>query len=68
MSCEIYPLLDGNIEEFHINIPWLRMLYTVSVLGREEGYTVQYTPLPSGKGVYLTIYPELSPNTDGISF
>ena len=43
----------------------------VSVLGRDEGYTVKYTPLaegvpegtPEGIGVYLTVYPELSPNT-----
>ena len=48
----------------------------VSVLGRDEGYTVKYNPLPEGvpeetpegKGLYLTIYPELSPNTDIISF
>ena len=44
----------------------------VSVLGREEGYTVKYTPspegTPEGKGVYLTVYPESSPNTDSISF
>ena len=24
------------------------LCYTVSVLGREEGYTVKYTPLPEG--------------------
>ena len=49
---------------------------TESVLGREEGYTVKYTPppegvpegTPEGGGVYLTVYPELSPNTDIISF
>ena len=23
---------------------------------------------PEGEGVYLTVYPELSPNTDSISF
>ena len=51
---------------------------TVSVLGREEGYMVKYTALPEGvpegeaegtpegKGVYLTVYPELSPNADSI--
>ena len=47
---------------------------TVSVLGREEGYSVKYTPspegvpegTPEGEGVYLTVYPELSPNTDSI--
>ena len=49
---------------------------TVSVLGRDEGYTVKYNPLlegilrakpegtPKGKGLYLTIYPESGPNTD----
>ena len=41
---------------------------TVSVLGWEERWTVKYTPLPEGKWVYLTLYPELSPNTDIISF
>ena len=49
---------------------------TVSVLGQEEGFTVKYTPspegvpegTPKGKGVYLTVYPELSPYTDSISF
>ena len=51
-------------------------LCIVSVLGREEQYTVKYTPLPEtvlrvkpegtpeGEGVYLTVYSELSPNTD----
>ena len=33
----------------------------VSVLGREEGYTVKYAPSPEGtwegEGVYLTVYP-----------
>ena len=52
--------------------PILRMYFTVSVLGREEGYTVKFAPSPSGtpdgEGVYLTIYIELSPNTDSISF
>ena len=54
--------------------------YTVSILGREEGHTVKYTPppegVPEGKarktseggGVYLTVYPKLSPNSDIISF
>ena len=42
----------------------------MSVLGLNSGYTVKYNPLPlpsgtpSGKGLYLTVYPELSPNTD----
>ena len=46
------------------------------VLGREEGYTIKYTPppegvpeeTPEGGGVYLTKYPESSPKTDIISF
>ena len=42
--------------------------YTVSVLRREEGYTVKYTPLSEGGGVYLTVDPESSPYTDIISF
>ena len=50
--------------------------YIISLLGREEGYTVKYTPLyegvpegtPEGKGVYWTVYPESSSNTDSISF
>ena len=46
----------------------LKSEYTVSVLGREVGYTVKYIPLPEGEGVYLTVYPELSPNMDSISF
>ena len=48
-------------------------LYIVSVLGREKGYTVKNTCLPGGvpkgkargEGVYLTIYPDSSPDTDG---
>ena len=52
--------------------PILHMYFTVSVLGREEGYTVKYAPSPSGtpegEGVYLTVYTESSPNTDSISF
>ena len=36
----------------------------LSVLGLYSGYTVKYTPLPSGEGVYLTVYPSSRPNTD----
>ena len=39
---------------------------TVSVLGRDEGYTVKYTPLSESEGVYLTVDSESSPNTDSI--
>ena len=52
------------------------LVFTVSVLGREGGYTVKYNPLPEGvpegtpkgKGLYLIVYPKFSPNTDIISF
>ena len=52
------------------------LYYTVSVLGREEGYMVKYTPPPEGVpegearggGIYLTVYVKSSPNTDIISF
>ena len=53
---------------------------TVSVLGRGKGYRVKI-PLclkefprakpkgtPEGKGVYLSVYPESSPNMNSISF
>ena len=62
-----------------VTYKWLRhplLQRIVSVLGRDEGYTVKYTPclkefprakpggIPEGEGVYLTVYPELSPNMD----
>ena len=49
----------------------------MSVLGLDLGYTVKYTPLPSGAlpsgtplggGVYLTVYPSSRPNTDTVKF
>ena len=51
------------------------MGFIVSVLGLGKGYTVKYTRsaegVPEGEakaeGVYLTLYPESSPNTDSIS-
>ena len=46
--------------------------YTVSVLGRDKICTVKYRRPPEGtpKGgqLYLTLYPESSPNTGSISF
>ena len=53
--------------------------FTVSVLGQEEGYMVKYpfawrsswgrSPRNSWRqSGMLTVYPELSPNTDSISF
>ena len=44
------------------------MFCTLSVLGREEGYTVKYSPspegTPEGEGLYFTVHPDLSHNTD----
>ena len=39
------------------------ILYTVSVLGRDKGYTIKYSPLPE-----RTPIGESSPNTDSIAF
>ena len=43
---------------------------TVSVLGRDGGYMVKYSPLAEGtwqgKGLHLTVYPESSPYTVSI--
>ena len=45
---------------------------TVAVLGLDVGYTVKHSPLPQGtpkgKGLYLTVYPELSLYIDSILF
>ena len=42
----------------------------MSVLGIDSGYTVKYNPLPSGtpsgKGLYLTVYPSSRPNMDTV--
>ena len=54
---------------------FLIKLYIVCILGRDEGYTIKYSPsseevpkdkAPKGEGLYLTVYPESSPNTDSI--
>ena len=56
-------------------LPWkifVQTVHTVSILGRDEGYTVKYTPspegVPKGEGLFLTVYPESSPIMDSISF
>ena len=46
----------------------------MSALGLDSGYTVKYIPLPSGvasgtpsgKRLYLTVYPFFCPNTDTV--
>ena len=43
-------------------------MYSLSLLGRDKGYTVKYTASPKGKEVYLTVFPELSSNMDSITF
>ena len=54
--------------------------FNVSVIGRDKGCTINYTPslegvpkgkdegTPEGKGLYLTIYTESSSHMDSISF
>ena len=39
----------------------------LSIIGLDSGYTVKYAHLHLGKGVYLTVYTESSPNTVTIS-
>ena len=39
----------------------------VSVWEKDKKYTVKYSRFPEGKVLFLTIYPESSPNTDSIS-
>ena len=79
MYCEIYPLLEGNIEELYFNIPLVRMIYCVRIrtirdlrsnipLCPKEFRRAKSEGTPEGKGVYLTVYPKSSPNTDSISF
>ena len=54
----------------------LQRQFTVSVLGRDEGYMVKYSPSPEGvlegtlkgEGLYLTVYSEASANLDKIKF
>ena len=49
----------------------LTFIYHIRIKTRQGIYRKMYTLMegtPEGEGVYLTIYPELSPNTDSISF
>ena len=43
----------------------------MSVLGLNLGYIVKYTPsplgVPSGEGLYLTVYPLSCPNADNVT-
>ena len=89
-------LLTLYIHMYHMNQPlsacshyiftkmapklWVVKFFTVSILGRDEGYTVKYTlclkeflrdqpeESPECKGLYLTIYLKSSPNMDSIRF
>ena len=60
-----HPTLEHNkeIKNNHKN-------YILSVLGLDSRYTVKYSPLhlevPSGKGLYLTVYPLSCPSTDTV--
>ena len=76
--CDFVQTVNTNLSKpfslnAYINIKYE---YTVSVLGREEGYTFKYTPssegVPEGEArgnsFGLMVYPQSSPNTDSISF
>ena len=68
----LFWILHPNLARYHI------LMYIVSVLGRNKGYTVKYTPLaegvpegnpegtPEADGVYLIVYTDSSPNMDSI--
>ena len=62
---------------FSLLVQWLIYSSTLmyfTVLGQDEGYMVKYNSLPErvpmgeAQGLYLTVYPEWSPNTGNISF
>ena len=44
----IFEKSASTVSKFLGEDPQLYKVYIVSVLGREEGYTVKYTPLPEG--------------------
>ena len=47
--------LDKSWNSLPIQVTCAAIQIIVSILGREEGYTVKYTPWPESKGIYLTI-------------
>ena len=45
----------------------IHSIHTVSAKGQDTGYTFKYIPLPlNGTGLYSTVYPKCSHNTDSI--
>ena len=52
LASQVYLLIKHSITEMaskvHILINRESLAYPVSVLGREEGFTVKYNPLPEG--------------------
>ena len=66
----------NSVQNRQILVPDIIISEVLYGLGGEEGYTVKYTlclkefprakpeGTPEGKGLYLIVYPELSPNTD----
>ena len=60
----------------NLSISYFIIIYCIRIRTRRGGYTVKYNPLPEevpeseaegtpeGNGLYLTVYPETSPNTD----
>ena len=47
-SSSVNSFFSGLLFVSHHYITLISHSYTVSVLGREEGYTVKYNPLPQG--------------------
>ena len=62
---DVHPLVNEIYEGIIIIIILKNDI--LPVLGLDSGYTVKYSPPPSGGGLYLTVYPESSPNTDTVS-
>ena len=74
----VYGLIVNENNEVNISLMIVKN-DIMSVLGLNLGYTVKYTGLlrefpraspsgtPSGKGLYLTVYPSCRPNTDTVS-
>ena len=76
-TCYFHCRIRNRIPKTYCNFYYqYHIIFTLYVLGREEGYTVKYTPSPSGVPsgfalgnsfrVYLTIYPSSRPNTDTV--
>ena len=63
------PVQEGNFKSANFQYTILKQGYTLSVLGKDKGYTVKYSHLPEGvpkgtvegKGLYLAVHLKSSP-------